>query len=57
MTAARPRLYAGVAGAPRLLADPAAIDALEARVRLLEQAVRDLQFLAWVGLPNHEIPP
>jgi hypothetical protein len=57
MTPATPRLYAGVAGAPRLLADPAAIEALEARVRLLERAVRDLQFTAWVGLPTNEIPP
>jgi hypothetical protein len=58
MTPAAERLLIGdPAGNALVLADPARIAALEARVRLLERAVRDLQFTAWVGLPTNEIPP
>jgi hypothetical protein len=59
MTPARPRLLIGdgTAGPPLVLADPAYIAALEARIRLLEQALRELQFIAHTGEPTFVIPP
>lgn len=58
-TPARPRLLIGdgTAGPPLVLADPAYIAQLEARIRLLEQALRELQFIAFTGPPTYEIPP
>lgn len=47
-TPARERLLVGdQAGNPLVLIDTAVIAALEARVRLLEQALRELQFTTW----------
>lgn len=57
MTVATPRLFAGVNGSPVVLADPAYIAALEARIRLLEQALRELQYTAWTGFPTYPMPP
>jgi hypothetical protein len=58
MTPARPRLIIGDAGGAALvMADPAYIAALEARVRQLEIALRALQFTAWTGDPPVIIPP
>jgi hypothetical protein len=55
---ARPRLMIGDAnGVTRVLADPVYIEQLEARIRLLEQALRELQFIAWTGTPTFIIPP
>jgi hypothetical protein len=54
-----PKLYAGVGGVPVLIADPAYIAMLEARIALLEAAVRELQFRTWVStplLPGNIIP-
>jgi hypothetical protein len=57
-TPARPRLVIGDAnGAALVLADPVYIAQLEARIRLLEQALRELQFIAWTGTPTFIIPP
>ena len=57
MTPGAPRLYVGIAGATVVLADPAYIASLEARIRLLEQALRELQFIAHTGVPTFIIPP
>lgn len=57
MTPATPRLYVGINGAPVLLADPAYIAALEARIAQLELALRELQFTAWTGQPTYVITP
>lgn len=57
---ARPQLIAQIAAPPAppvVLADPVYIAELEARIRLLEQALRELQFTAWTGMPTYPIPP
>ena len=57
MTPGAPRLYVGISGATVVLADPVYIASLEARIRLLEQALRELQFIAHTGVPTFVIPP
>jgi hypothetical protein len=51
MTPGAAKLYAGVAGAPVLIADHAYVLALAARVAQLEASLRELQFKAWTGVP------
>jgi hypothetical protein len=59
MTPTTPRLWVGIGGGPVLIADPAYIAALEARIVQLEAAVRELQFKSWRSvslLPGNIIP-
>jgi len=52
LTPGAPKLFAGVGGGTvALLADHAYVLALEARVRTLEIAVRELQFVGWHSAP------
>jgi hypothetical protein len=51
LTAAAPKLYAGVGGAPVLLADPALVASLAVRVAALETALREVQFKSWLNAP------
>jgi hypothetical protein len=60
LTATAPKLYAGVNGAPVLLADHAYVLALAARVAALEAAMREVQFKSWLSeplAPGTIIPP
>jgi hypothetical protein len=58
-TSGRPRLLIGdpIIPAPIVLADPALVADLQARVRQLEQALRELQFISFTGQPTFIIPP
>jgi hypothetical protein len=63
MTPTTPRLWVAIGGVPVLIADPAytaaQIALLEARIAMLEQAVRELQFKTWRSvslLPGNIIP-
>lgn len=46
-TPAAPKLVVGLGGQTVVLADPAYVAALEARIAALEQVVRELQFVSW----------
>lgn len=56
-TPARPRLFLGLSGVPVLIADPVYVASLEARIVVLEAALRDLQLHTWADAPPPLIIP